>query len=35
VGTAKSRINRAVSAMRAAVEADARPGVVPAPGGGA
>ena len=26
VGTAKSRINRAVSAMRAAVEADARPG---------
>ena len=35
VGTAKSRINRAVSAMRAAVEADARPGVVPLPGGGA
>ena len=35
VGTAKSRLNRAVSGMRAAVEADARALGAPAAGGGA
>jgi RNA polymerase sigma-70 factor (ECF subfamily) len=34
VGTAKSRLNRAVSALRAAVEADARLPHLPAAGGG-
>jgi len=35
VGTAKSRLNRAVSGMRAAVDADARAMGAPAAGGGA
>jgi RNA polymerase sigma-70 factor (ECF subfamily) len=34
LGTAKSRLNRAVSAMRAAVDADARIGAAAATGGG-